>query len=100
MTPEPLLADDVTNQVRASDSGLSGSIPTHHLGIKPLGNRYLSNGADARLSGGTVAGLPDEMLMLLLEQLDVVSLKALGASCRFLYAFCHSDELWKALFLQ
>ncbi|KAJ6781089.1 hypothetical protein PWT90_10847 [Aphanocladium album] len=76
MPPAPLLADNV------------------------IGNRYLSNGTDARLSAGTLGALPDEMLMLLLEQLEVASLQALSASCRFLYALTHSDELCKAPFLK
>ncbi|KAJ3484424.1 hypothetical protein NLG97_g7051 [Lecanicillium saksenae] len=100
LPPAPLLADNVIiSESKTSDSASSDSIPTHHLGVKPLGNRYLSKGTDARLSAGTLGGLPDEMLMLLLEQLELASLQVLGASCRFLYAFTHSDELWKALFL-
>ncbi|KID80146.1 F-box protein [Metarhizium brunneum] len=76
------------------------SIPTHPLGVKPLGNRYLSNGSNAKANSGTWGFLPDEMLMLILEQVDAKSLLSLGSTCKFLFAFCHADELWKALFLQ
>ncbi|KAK2601729.1 hypothetical protein QQS21_004717 [Conoideocrella luteorostrata] len=75
------------------------SIPSHALGVKPLGNRYLSNGPHAKTKTGRWAILPDEMLMLVLEQFDAQSLLNLGATCKFLFAFCHSDELWKAQFL-
>jgi hypothetical protein len=70
------------------------------LGVKPSGNRYLSDGPNAKANSGTWGFLPDEMLMLILEQLDATSLLSLGSSCKFLFAFCHADELWKALFLQ
>ncbi|OAA43208.1 F-box domain, Skp2-like protein [Metarhizium rileyi] len=75
-------------------------IPTHPLGVKPLGNRFLSNGPNAKAHCGTWGFLPDEMLMLVLEQLDAKSLVSLGSTCKFLFAFCHADELWKPLFLQ
>lgn len=76
------------------------SIPSHSLGIKPLGNRFLSDGPDARACVGTWAGLPDEILVMLLECFDKSALLNLGSTCRFFYAFCHSDDLWKSLFLQ
>lgn len=82
------------------DSTSSDSIPTHPLGIKPLGNRYFASGPDARTSGGIWAALPDEVLMAVLERLDSSVLLGLGATCRFLYAFTHTDELWKPLFLR
>jgi hypothetical protein len=75
------------------------SIPTHALGVKPLGNRYLSKGPNAKASSGSWGVLPEEMVMLVLEQMDARSLLSLGSTCKFLFAFCHSDELWKALFL-
>lgn len=90
---ESTLFDD--NVVTQGDS-----IPTHPLGVKPLGNRFLSNGPNAKANCGTWGFLPDEMLMLVLEHVDAKSLLRLGSTCKFLFAFCHSDELWKALFLQ
>lgn len=76
------------------------SIPPHPLGLKPLGNKFLFTGRNARESIGTWALLPDEVIMLLLEQFCPSALLTLGHTCKFFYAFCHSDELWKPLFLQ
>ncbi|KAK0656739.1 Clavaminate synthase-like protein [Cercophora newfieldiana] len=76
------------------------SIPPHPLGIKPLGNKYFSSGNDARDSlKGPLRTLPDEMLMQLLEYLDQRSLRILGSTCRFLFANCNYDDLWKSIFL-
>lgn len=76
------------------------SIPVHPLGVKPLGNRYFASGPSARQALGPIGHLPDEMIVQILECLEEESLKNLGASCRFLYAFCQLDELWKPLFLE
>ncbi|GJN68680.1 F-box and JmjC domain-containingprotein [Purpureocillium lilacinum] len=78
----------------------AASIPSHQLGVKPLGNRYLSNAPNARASVGTWAMMPDEMLTVILEHFGKSDLIRLGSTCKFLYAFCHLDEIWKALFLQ
>jgi hypothetical protein len=40
------------------------------------------------------------MLVHLLEYLDERSLRTLGYTCRFLFAICGSDDLWKSLFLE
>ncbi|KAJ0355152.1 hypothetical protein COL154_000744 [Colletotrichum chrysophilum] len=77
----------------------SESIPTHPLGVKPLGNQYLSDRPNARKHIGVFTTFPDEALMILLEYLDQSNLRNLGYTSKFLYAFCQSDELWKALFL-
>lgn len=79
---------------------VSNFIPTHPLGVKPLGNLYLSSSPNAKGNAGSFAILADETLMLLLEHLDSTSLANLGATCQFLFAFCNSDDLWKQLFLQ
>ena len=76
------------------------SIPTHPLGVKPLGNSYIWDGPIARQCIGPFELLPDEVLMVMLESFEGSVLQSLGATCRFLYAFCRSDELWKALFLR
>ena len=81
-------------------STVESSIPSHPLGIKPLGNKYFHDGRDARVLIGTLQVLPDEMLAQLLEYLDQRSLRLLGYTCSFLFAFCTSDDLWKALFLE
>lgn len=77
----------------------SDSIPSHPLGVKPLGNQYLSSLPNARRNIGTWALLPDEMLMLILEHLSETTLLRLGFTCKFFYALCDSEDLWKALFL-
>jgi hypothetical protein len=77
------------------------SIPTHPLGLKPLGNKYFFGGDDARDSlKGALKILPDEVLMQFLEFLDQRTLRLLGYTCRFLFASCISDDLWKAIFLE
>lgn len=89
------MADSVSDDVAAQSP-----IPPHPLGVKPLGNQYFSTGRSARGSLGSLRVLPDEVLMSLLEYLDEVSLRVLGCSCKFLFAFCFSEELWKAIFLE
>ncbi|KAM0283607.1 hypothetical protein ACHAQH_002385 [Verticillium albo-atrum] len=76
------------------------SLPTHPLEVKPLGNQFLHEGPKARPSAGAFRSFPDEMINVLLEYLDQHSLRRLGYTCRFLYAFCSSAELWKPLFLE
>ncbi|KAK3394706.1 Clavaminate synthase-like protein [Podospora didyma] len=85
-TPDPLAAGP--------------SVPPHPLGIKPLGNKYFHNGKNARDHLGSLQVLPDEMLMQLLEFLDQHALRLLGYTCRFLFAHCISDDLWKSIFLE
>lgn len=65
-----------------------------------MGNQYLAQGPNARRSIGTWASLPDEIIALVLEDFDRQSLLNLGSTCKFLYAFCHAEELWKALYLR
>jgi hypothetical protein len=75
------------------------AIPPHPQGIKPWGNRYVAT-RNARDAIGTFRILPDEVLVILLEYLDSASLRLLGSTCQAFYAFCCSDELWKALFIE
>lgn len=75
-------------------------IPSHPLGVKPLGNQYLSSAASARDSLGSFQILPDEVLAQLFEYFGQDSLRQSGYTCKFLFAFCHADDLWKALFLE
>jgi hypothetical protein len=44
--------------------------------------------------------LPDEVVATVLEYLDAPQLDLLGSCCKFLYAFCRSEDLWKALFIE
>ncbi|KAK4145490.1 uncharacterized protein C8A04DRAFT_35759 [Dichotomopilus funicola] len=83
------------------DDGLdSASIPSHPLGIRPLGNKYFSGGGDARRSMGVLQILPDEMLMQMLEYLDERTLRLFGYTCKFLFACCVSDDIWKTILLE
>ncbi|KAK0733452.1 hypothetical protein B0T26DRAFT_736386 [Lasiosphaeria miniovina] len=76
------------------------SIPPHPLRIKPLGNKFFDNSNDARESLGSLQVLPDEMLMQLLEYFDKRSLRLFGYTCKFLFAHCMSDDVWKYIFLE
>jgi hypothetical protein len=82
------------------DSNLGSPIPPHPLGIKPLGNKYFSTSGDARTLMGTLQVLPDEMLMQLLEFLDPQTLRLFGHTCKFLFACCMADDIWKTVFLE
>lgn len=75
------------------------AIPPHPLGVKPAGNQYTATSI-ARNFIGSFRTFPDEILALFLEYLDSYKLRYLGATCKFLYAFCRSDDLWKALFIE
>lgn len=75
------------------------SIPLHPLGVKPSGNQYTAT-SNARLRIGQVQILPDEILAILLEYLDSQELRLLGSTSKFLYAFCRSEDMWKALFIE
>ncbi len=95
------LWDNESNGDEMLDTGtVSDSIPCHPLGVKPLGNLFFASGSNARQSLGNFGRLPDEMILHFLEYLQPDSLQFLGTTCRFLYAFCHLDELWKPLFLE
>jgi hypothetical protein len=75
------------------------AIPTHPLGVKPAGNAYTS-AINSKAHAGSFSRLPDELIAHLLESLDARDLCALGGTCRALYAFSRSEELWKALFVE
>lgn len=89
-----------SNGVTDDQLDLDTPVPVHPLGVKPLGNQYLSSTVNARRALGQLQTLPDEVLSQLLEYFDQQSLRKLGYTCRFLFAFCHSDEFWKPLFLE
>lgn len=74
-------------------------IPPHPLGVKPAGNLWTATD-NARHASGNFQQLPDEVLMGLLESFEPGVLIGLSSTCKFLYAFCHADDLWKALFIQ
>ncbi|OCL02334.1 F-box domain-containing protein [Glonium stellatum] len=74
------------------------AIPSHPLGIKPSGNAYTAS-EDIKSACGLFSRLPDELLNYLLERLDAFDLVTLGATCKALYAFTTTEELWKNLFI-
>lgn len=88
------------DRMHEQEANVESPIPSHPLGIKPLGNQYLSSAANARGSIGSLRILPDEVLAQLFEYFGQHSLRKLGYTCRFLFAFCQADDLWKALFLE
>lgn len=75
------------------------AIPCHPLGVKPSGNGLTATW-DLRAAIGTFNILPDEILLMLLEYLDSDSLLKIGRTCKALYAFTRSEDLWKTLFIR
>lgn len=71
----------------------------HPLGVRPSGNALTSN-INLKVSTGTFALLPDELLALLLEILEPQDLLRLGGTCRALHAFTRNEELWRTLFVE
>lgn len=80
----------------------------HPHGVRPVGNAYLladpaAQAAAQRMRNnglGTLARLPDELLLELLGRLRPVDLARLAQTSRALYAFAMHDELWRALTLR
>lgn len=85
------------HQVEAVDHARSGweAIPCHPLGVKPSGNALVAT-SNLRDAIGTLNILPDEIIQMCLEYLDPASLLRLGCTCKALYAFTRSEDLWKA----
>jgi hypothetical protein len=77
----------------------SSVIPLHPLGVKPSGNQYAAR-SNAKHRAGLFQILPDEILAVFLEHLDSHELLGLGSTCKFLYASCRAEDLWKALFIE
>lgn len=88
--------DDGVLTEALQDSGLA--VPSHPLGIKPIGNAFTGS-RNIKSATGLFSVLPDEIIIQIAELLHAASLLRLGATCKALYAFCHFDELWKALFI-
>jgi hypothetical protein len=77
------------------------TLPAHPLHVRPEGNAYAEKViSNLKWNSGFFAGLPDEVLMIMLETLAASELLSLGSTCKALYAFTRSDELWKALFVE
>jgi hypothetical protein len=90
--PDPVI--DVASEV-------GEHLRPHPLGIRPEGNAFTDRPASRpRDSAGSFRALPDELLAHLLERLDAPSLRALGGTCKLLYAFTRVDDLWRTLFVE
>lgn len=77
----------------------SAAILQHPLGVKPAGNAYTAS-TNSKANAGLFAKLPDELVMHFLECLKVQELLSLSQCCKYLCAFCYTDELWRALFIE
>lgn len=95
--PSPVRPSGTIESLELEESSVS--IPPHHLGVKPSGNQYTAT-SNARYALGLFRILPDEVLAIFLESLDAQLLGLLGSTCKFLYAFCRSEEFWKPLFIE
>lgn len=83
----------------ATSGGSPAAILPHPLGVKPAGNAYTAS-TNSKANVGLFTKLPDELLMHFLEYLKARELRSLSQCCKFLFAFCHTDELWRALFIE
>lgn len=85
---------------RPLDGSKGGDVVRRHpLGVRPSGNAITAS-TNAKDSCGFFARLPDEIIVLLLEVLQVPHVLKLGATCRALHAFTRNEELWRALFVE
>ncbi|KXJ95583.1 hypothetical protein Micbo1qcDRAFT_27425 [Microdochium bolleyi] len=97
------IVDSIQQEITFDDQDLeldADAIPTHPLGIKPLGNQYLATGPSARQSLGAFGILPDELILHLVDYFDADSLRSVASTCRFLFGFGQLDDLWKTLYLE
>ena len=78
---------------------LRGTLPPHPLGIKPSGNALTAT-SNLKTSAGSFSKLPDELIIHLLECLQSHELRRLGYTCKALYAFATSDDLWKTILVE
>lgn len=84
---------------QAEDSTSTFTIPSHPLGLRPLGNAYLSK-FNLKRNTGSFALLSDELLVQLFEVFDAQTLVHLGSTCKALYAFSRIEDLWKLLCIE
>ncbi|KAI6791018.1 putative F-box and JmjC domain protein [Hortaea werneckii] len=85
--------------IEHGEAGDSSLVIRHPLGVRPSGNA-LTSSVNLKAACGTLAALPDELLIQLLETFEAPDLLRLGGTCRALYAFTRSEELWRALFVE
>ena len=82
----------------SGETGNTLIVPSHPLGIRPLGNAYTAR-QNLKTNAGALAILPDESLLQILEFLDAPDLLRVGATCKALFAFSRAEELWKSLLI-
>jgi hypothetical protein len=94
------LEEDIDPSNVAEDENAASYIPLHPLGVKPAGNQYSATTNSRQALGLSFQAWPDEIIALFLDYLEPKELVRLGATCKFLYAFCRADDLWKNLFIE
>ncbi|KAF2146700.1 uncharacterized protein K452DRAFT_282884 [Aplosporella prunicola CBS 121167] len=97
--PTKRLRLDAADLQSEADAEEPAAIPPHPLGVKPSGNALTAD-INLKASCGHFAALSDELLAQFLEFLDAPSLMRLGGTCKALFAFTRSDDLWRALFIE
>ena len=95
MTPGQTLSN-WKNSLKGSEEHDSLTVPSHPLRIKPAGNAYTAT-ENIKLAAGLFMGLPDELIIQVMDSLNATSLKRLGCTCKALYAFSRLEDLWKTL---
>ena len=90
-----------TVQAPREEDSSEDALPSHPLKVRPGGNAYEEEaGSNLKWSAGVFAALPDELLAHFLDYLTASDLITLGSTCKALYAFTRSEELWKTLFIE
>lgn len=75
------------------------SVANHPLNVRPLGNAFVAEyNLKHTASAGLFGWLPDELLMQILGSLGPEDLCSISATSRCMYAYSHSEELWRPLF--
>lgn len=92
--------DDEFDSLRDEALDVSTYIPPHPLAVKPAGNQYSATLNSRDFIGSSFQSWPDELLALFLDYLEPGEIVRLGSTCKFWYAFCRADELWKTLFIE
>ncbi|KAL8243742.1 hypothetical protein R6Q59_010000 [Mikania micrantha] len=91
LSAHPTYSTDNTNIVASIDEARK-----HPLGVKPSGNALTSK-TNLQMAMGSLAMLPDSIILLLFEFLDVPSLVNIGFTCRACFAYSTYDSLWRDL---
>lgn len=81
------------------EPGDSSLVIRHPMGVRPSGNALTST-HNLKAACGYLAALPDELVVQLLESLEARDLLLLGGTCKALYSFTRSEELWRTLFVE